>query len=83
LRYQYTPVPVEVAPLFVTGLNGKRAQYFAIDCDILRLVSALWWRPLFAAAILSFCACGISLRHILLIIVIILLLYCFVGLYKY
>ena len=69
----FRSVPVEVSPVFVIGLNGKRAQYRAIDCDILRLVSGVWCFPVFAAAILSFWSCCISLRQIRFIV---LLVYC-------
>lgn len=58
-----------VVPEGVGGLYGKLAQYFAIARAIRRFVSSLRRLPVFAAAILSFCVCGISLRHILLAIV--------------
>ena len=60
---------VPVAPEAVGGLYGKLAQYCAIACAILRLVSSLRRLPVLAAAILSFCVCGISLRQILFAIV--------------
>ena len=58
-----------VAPEVVGGLYGSFAQYFAIACAILLLVSGLRCLPVLAAAILSFCVCGISLRQILFAIV--------------
>ena len=60
---------VPVAPEAVGGLYGSFAQYCAIACAIFRLVSSLRRLPVLAAAILSFCVCGISLRQILLAIV--------------
>ena len=58
-----------MVPEAVGGLYGKLAQYSAIACAILRLVSSLSRLPVLAAAILSFCVCGISLRQILFAIV--------------
>ena len=67
----FAPVPVVpvVVPEAVGGLYGKLAQYSAIACAIFRLVSSLRCLPEFAAAILSLCVCGISLRQILFAIV--------------
>ena len=56
------PVVPEVA---VTGLKGKPAQYLTRAAEILRRVSGSKVLPVLAWAILSFCACGISLRQIL------------------
>lgn len=53
----------------VVGLTGNFAQYFCNCWEIKRFVCSLCLRPVFAAAILSRCACGISLRHCLLLIV--------------
>lgn len=74
-RYQppVVEVPVvvggAVVPEVVDGLNGRPAQYFVRASEILRRVSALRCLPTLAAAILSFCGCGISLRQILFAIV--------------
>ena len=58
-----------MVPEAVGGLYGSFAQYCAIACAILRLVSSLRCLPVLAAAILSLCVCGISLRQILFAIV--------------
>ena len=62
-------VVVVVVPEAVTGLNGSEAQYLAIACAMRLFVSSLRCLPVLAAAILSFCCCGISLRHTLFAIV--------------
>ena len=53
-----------VVPEAVGGLYGKLAQYSAIACEIFCFVSSLRCLPVLAAAILSLCVCGISLRQI-------------------
>lgn len=65
-------VGVEVSP--VVGLNGNWPQYFVRASEILRRVVALRCLPVLAAAILSRCCCGISLRQIRFAIVVLLLL---------
>lgn len=60
-------VCVPVAP--VVGFTGNFAQYFVNCWEIFFLVSVECLRPVFAAAILSRCCCGISLRHCLFIVI--------------
>ena len=60
-------VPVGVGGVVVpevAGFNGNDAQYFANALEISRRVSGLCTLPVFACAILSFCACGISFLYV-------------------
>lgn len=54
-----------VVPLSPTGLNGSRCQYFCILLLIFAFVACVCLRPVFAAAILSFCCCGMSFLYVL------------------
>lgn len=51
--------------LSVVGLTGKPAQYCRMDLLILSFVLWLNVLPCCAAAILSFCACGMSFLYTL------------------
>lgn len=65
-RHSYGFVSVFcVVPLSVTGLNGRRCQYFCILLLIFAFVACVCLRPVFAAAILSFCCCGMSFLYVL------------------
>lgn len=54
------PVLLSVVPVSVFGLNGRRCQYFCMLLLIFAFVACVCLRPVFAAAILSFCCCGMS-----------------------
>lgn len=59
--YLYGFVSVScVVPLSVSGFNGRRCQYFCILLLIFAFVASVCLRPVFAAAILSFCCCVMS-----------------------
>lgn len=65
-RHLYGFVSVScVVPLSLTGLNGRRCQYFCILLLIFAFVASVCLRPVFAAAILSFCCCGMSFLYVL------------------